>query len=118
MSARVTATAQAQVAVTRLVNQHGQVVFFQSGGCCDGSSPICLPADAMPPGPHDRLLGTVAGARVYIDADQDDRWGNPDFLIDLAPGVPEGFSLAGPDDMHFVSVAPGGASGAPPERGA
>jgi len=105
MAARVTATSQAVEAVHRLVAKHGPVVFHQSGGCCDGSSPICLPEGEMPPGPNDVLLGDVAGASFYVDSEQYARWRSPSFLIDLSPGPAEGFSLSLPD-AHFVTRTP------------
>jgi uncharacterized protein (DUF779 family) len=89
----------------RLVSRHGPLVFFQSGGCCDGSTPICLTDGELPPGPHDLRLGDIAGAAFYIDAEQYERWGRPSFLIDVAPGAPEGFSL-GESDAHFVTRQP------------
>jgi uncharacterized protein (DUF779 family) len=97
----VRATRAALDAIERLGAAHGPLTFFQSGGCCDGSSPICLLRDELPVGPDDLLLGEIGGAAFYIDADMYERWGRPDFLIDVAPGPPEGFSL-GPAAEHFV----------------
>ena len=105
MAARVEATERALRAVEALAATHGELMFFQSGGCCDGSSPICLPLGELPVGPNDVRLGDVAGAPVYIDGEQDRRWNRPRFVIDVAPGAPEGFSL-GPSDAHFVSRSP------------
>ena len=51
------------------------------------------------------LLGEVAGTPVYIDGDQDDRWGSPDLLIDVSPGPAMGFSLEGVNGVHFVAVS-------------
>src|SRR3954447_11218830 len=99
---RVTATRAALDAIERLGAAHGPLVLFMSGGCCDGSSPICLEASELPPSPHDRLLGTVGGAPFYIDAEQHERWGRPNFQLDISPGAPEGFSL-GPPDAHLVA---------------
>ena len=67
---------------------------------------MCLRVDEMPPGPHDVLLGEIGGAPVYIDAEQDERWGRPDFLIDVAPGAATSFSLEGAHDIHFVARSP------------
>jgi uncharacterized protein (DUF779 family) len=102
----VTATARALEAIALLEPVHGRLAFFQSGGCCDGSSPICLADGELPPGPGDRLLGHVGGAPFYIDADQYERWGRPRFVLDVSPGAPEGFSL-GPPDGHFVARTAG-----------
>jgi uncharacterized protein (DUF779 family) len=57
----------------------------------------------MPPSPNDVLLGHVGGTPFYIDAEQYERWGEPEFLLDVASGAPEGFSLGEPD-AHFVSA--------------
>ena len=99
---RVTATAAALEAIARLQAARGPVAFFQSGGCCDGSSPICLEDGELPPAAHDLLLGRIGGAPFYIDADQYERWRRPDFVVDLSPGPAEGFSL-GLADQHFVT---------------
>jgi uncharacterized protein (DUF779 family) len=103
MEPRVIATPAALDAIARLEASQGPLVFFQSGGCCDGTSPICLKDGELPPGPADVLLGEIGGAGFYIDADQYERWQRPQFVIDLAPGAAEGFSLD-VDGMHFVTV--------------
>ena len=99
---RVSATDAALGAIEMLTREHGRLMFFQSGGCCDGSSPICLPEGELPLSPHDLELGEVAGAGFYIDEDLDERWNRPSFLLDVSPGAPEGFSL-GAGDTHFVT---------------
>ena len=82
-------------------------MFVQSGGCCDGSLPLCFPLGDFAVGPHDVLLGEVGGCPFYIQKTQDDAWGQPHFTLDVAPGLPEGFSLAAGDDAHFVTTTPG-----------
>jgi uncharacterized protein len=106
MTGRVTATPEAAATVGRLAAVHGPVVLHLSGGCCDGSSPMCLTAAELPPGPGDTPLGEVAGAPVYVDAEQDRRWGRPAFVIDVLPGAATSLSLEGADDLHFVLRAP------------
>ena len=103
MCDRVKATEAAVVAIDAVTREHGRVMFFQSGGCCDGSSPICLPEGELPLSPHDVLLGEIAGAPFYIDSDQYERWNRPVFVLDVAPEPPEGFSLPAPGGTHFVS---------------
>ena len=98
----VTATGAALEAIAHLEASHGRLAFFQSGGCCDGSSPMCLVEGELPVASGDRLLGHVGGAPFYIDADQYERWGRPEFVLDVSPGAAEGFSM-GPPDGHFVS---------------
>jgi uncharacterized protein (DUF779 family) len=102
----ITATWAALAAVTRLSAVHGPLAFFQSGGCCDGSSPICVEQGELPASPQDLLLGHVGDAPFYIDAEQYERWGRPDFEIDMAGGAPEGFSLGLPA-AHFVARSAG-----------
>ena len=103
MSGRVTATEAAIDTIRRLQAEHGPLAFFQSGGCCDGSSPMCLSRNEMPPGPNDIVLGEIDGVPFYIDADQDKRWHHPAVMIDIAPGPSDSLSLEGPDDLHFVT---------------
>ncbi len=97
----LTATPRATALVNRLTREHGPLAIFQSGGCCDGSLPLCLLASEMLPSPNDVLLGHVGGAPFYIDREQYERWGEPEVLLDVAAGAPEGFSLGEPDG-HFV----------------
>ncbi len=99
---RIVATDAALAELRRLRAEHGPLMLFQSGGCCDGSLPICLAHDELPVGPNDLLLGELEGCPVYIDAEQDERWRSPALVLDVAPGRPEGFSLGGAD-VHFVT---------------
>ena len=110
---RVTATPQAAATIRALAQTHGPLVFHQSGGCCDGSSPMCLLEAELPPGPADVLIGEVEGTPFYIDADQDARWKSPTFLIDVAPGAATSLSLEGADGVHFVARSPAPAADAP-----
>lgn len=102
-AARITATAEALDAIERLTAKHGALMLFQSGGCCDGSSPLCLHEGELLTGPNDTELGEVGGMRVYIDAEQDERWNHPTFVLDVAPGPASGFSLEGLDAIHFIT---------------
>src|SRR3954451_17205626 len=98
----VTATNAALQAIASLRAANGPLVLFMSGGCCDGSSPICLKSGELPIAPTDLLLGEVGNTPFYIDGEQHERWGRPDFELDLAAGAPEGFSL-GLADTHLVA---------------
>ncbi|MGE5407273.1 MAG: DUF779 domain-containing protein [Syntrophothermus sp.] len=104
----VTATPAAVETIERLRERHGSIVFHQSGGCCDGSAAMCLRADELPPGPDDVELGEIGGAPFLIDREQFERWGRPDFVIDVAPGAADSFSLEGPLGVHFVSTSTAG----------
>jgi uncharacterized protein (DUF779 family) len=105
-AAAVGATPAALEVIHRLEAAHGPLAFFQSGGCCDGTSPICLKDGELPAGPHDVRLGEIGGAPFYIDAEQYERWGKPQFLIDVAAGAAEGFSLEALESVHFISRSP------------
>jgi hypothetical protein len=105
MQPNVTATGEAIELIERLTAEQGPLVLFQSGGCCDGSSPICLKDGELPPGPNDVLLGDVAGALFYVDSELYDRWGRPPFLIDVGAGPAQGFSISLPD-AHLVTRTP------------
>jgi uncharacterized protein (DUF779 family) len=102
---RIVATDAARAELRRLVAAHGPVMLFQSGGCCDGSLPLCLPDGELLIGPNDLLLGSIDGCPVYISAEQDARWNEPAFVLDIADGAPEGFSLGG-SHCHFVTRTP------------
>jgi uncharacterized protein (DUF779 family) len=103
MADRISATQAALGALERLSAAYGALVLFQSGGCCDGSAPLCVREGELPIGPHDVLLGELAGTPVYIDGDQDARWRRPSFVLDVAPGPASGFSLEGLDGVHFIT---------------
>jgi uncharacterized protein (DUF779 family)/nucleotide-binding universal stress UspA family protein len=106
MRDRVLATPEALEVLERLTARHGALIIHQSGGCCDGSSPVCVAADELPPGPDDVQIGEIASTPVFIDSDQDVRWGRPTIVVDVAPGPATGLSLEGADGLHFVTRAP------------
>jgi uncharacterized protein (DUF779 family) len=82
----------------------GPVMFVQSGGCCAGSVPMCYPAGEFLTGPRDLVLGDVEGCSFYIDAALDEALNHPDFVLDVAEGEPEEFSLGAGPGQHFVSL--------------
>ncbi len=106
MTAPVSATTAALEVIHRLEAAHGPLMFFQAGGCCDGSAPIYLKNGELPTGPHDIRLGEIGGAPFHIDAEQYERRGRPRFLIDVSPGPAEGFSLEALEDVHFLTRTP------------
>lgn len=103
MSETVNATAAARDLITRLKGRYGPLIFMQSGGCCEGSAPMCLQQGDLLLGPNDLLLGAIEGCPFYIDQEQYERWRKPQFLIDVAPGDGDTFSLEGPEGIHFVA---------------
>jgi uncharacterized protein (DUF779 family) len=102
---RVSATPPVLELLERLAARYGPLVIHQSGGCCDGSSPICLPAQELPAGPHDVLLGIVGDTPVYVDGDQDDRWQRPLLRIGLSPGPAMGFSHESAEGVHLLALS-------------
>ena len=101
---RLTVTPAAHEAISRLcAARGGRVMFVQSGGCCAGSTPMCFPDGELLIGDIDVLLGDIEGCPFYIDARLDDAWGRDQLVLDVAPGPPEGFSLAAGDNLHFIT---------------
>jgi uncharacterized protein (DUF779 family) len=100
---RVVATEAALALVRRLIAQHGPLMFHQSGGCCDGSAPMCYPAGELKVGDGDVLLGEIEGCPVYIGGLQYDRWRHTQIVIDVVPGRGSGFSLEAPEGVRFLT---------------
>ena len=103
MVARVEITDKATEVVTRLKAQHGDLMFHQSGGCCDGSAPMCYPVGDFRVGPQDVLLGEIAGCAFYMGAAQFDYWQHTQLLIDVVPGRGSGFSAEAPEGVRFLT---------------
>ncbi len=99
---RVDITDEAAALVARLVDQHGPLLFHQSGGCCDGSSPMCYPRNEFRIGQRDVYLGEVAGTPFYMGADQFEYWSHTHLLVDVVPGRGGGFSLEAPEGVRFL----------------
>ena len=102
--AAVTATPAALEVIQDLSAAHGPLMFFQSGGCCGGSSPMCLKEGELPLSPQDVSLGEIGGAPFYIDTQQYEVWGRPHLTVEVLPGAAEGFSLEGLAGVHFVTM--------------
>lgn len=88
--------------VERLRARHGPVVFHQSGGCCDGSSPMCFTVGDLIMGPRDLVLGEVAGAQFVMTSAQYRLWEHTHLTVDVVPGRGAGFSLEAPDGVRFL----------------
>ncbi|WP_338505059.1 DUF779 domain-containing protein [Sphingomonas kaistensis] len=100
---RILATSEAVVVMDRLAGQHGPLMFHQSGGCCDGSAPMCYPAGEFKVGTQDVLLGHVGNdIPVWIGAAQFEYWQHTQVTIDVVSGRGAGFSLEGPEGVRFV----------------
>ena len=105
---RVAVTDQAADLLRRLAAEHGPLMFHQSGGCCDGSSPMCYPLGEFITGPSDVLLGTLEiedGAEplpVWMSVAQFEYWSHTHLTIDVVPGRGGGFSLEVPLGVRFL----------------
>ncbi len=100
---RVEITPEAAKIVDRLRAQHGPLLFHQSGGCCDGSAPMCYPAGDFRVGPQDVFLGRIADCDFYIGAAQFEYWKHTQLIIDVVPGRGAGFSLEAPEGLRFLT---------------
>jgi len=103
MVERVTATAAAEAMIGKLAAQHGPLLFHQSGGCCDGSAPMCYPRGEFRVGAQDVYLGEIAGQPFYMGAAQFDYWQQTHLIIDIVPGRGSGFSLEAPEGVRFLT---------------
>ncbi|WP_130799404.1 DUF779 domain-containing protein [Streptomyces otsuchiensis] len=100
---RVTLTDAARELVSRLEQSHGPLMFHQSGGCCDGSSPMCYPRGEFRVGASDVLLGTLdGGTPFWMSADQYTYWKHTLLTVDVVPGRGSGFSLEAPEGVRFL----------------
>jgi uncharacterized protein (DUF779 family) len=103
LPSRVIATEAAIALIARLVAQHGPLLFHQSGGCCDGSAPMCYPRGDLLIGDGDRLLGEIGGQPFYIGLAQFGYWRHTQLVIDVVPGRGGMFSLEGVEGVRFLT---------------
>jgi uncharacterized protein len=103
MVARVLITDSAAAMVEKLKVQHGPLMFHQSGGCCDGSAPMCFPAGEFKVGAQDVLLGDIAGCPFYIGAAQFEYWRHTQLIVDVVPGRGAGFTVEAPEGVRFLT---------------
>lgn len=103
MVERVLVTDAALDLIERLTRQHGPLMFHQSGGCCDGSAPMCYPDGEFKTGNSDVRLGEIGGCPVYMAADQFEYWKHTQLIIDAVPGRGAGFSLEAPEGLRFLT---------------
>lgn len=100
---RVKVTEAAVELIRKLRAVHGPLLFHQSGGCCDGSAPMCFPAGEFRIGQNDVRLGEVEGTPVYIGGKQFELWKHTQLVIDAVPGRGAGFSLEAPEGYRFLT---------------
>ena len=99
---RVSLTPTAAELIDKLRAVHGDLLFHQSGGCCDGSAPMCYTRGEFKIGQRDVYLGAIAGCPLYISGPQFEYWKHTHLIIDAVPGRGAGFSLEAPEGMRFL----------------
>jgi len=100
---RVVASTAAREFIAELKADYGALLFHQSGGCCDGSSPMCYPADGFRIGPSDTLLGVIDDVPVYIGRSQGAAWAHTQLILDVVPGRGGMFSLDNGREKRFLT---------------
>lgn len=103
MVERVKATEAALALIDLLKARHGNIIFHQSGGCCDGSSPMCYEAGDLFLGSQDILLGEIGGSPFYMHKNQYDYWKHTQLIIDVVEGRGGMFSLEGVEGKRFLT---------------
>jgi uncharacterized protein (DUF779 family) len=102
MVSRVAVSEAAAALIHRLVAKSGPLMFHQSGGCCDGSAPMCFALGEFRVGQRDVLLGEVEGCPWYIGGQQYELWKHTHLTLDAVQGRGAGFSLEAPLGLRFV----------------
>lgn len=103
MVERVKATDATLALIEKLKKRHGPLMFHQSGGCCDGSSPMCFPLGEFRVGDSDVLLGEIGESPFYMAKDQFEYWKHTQLIIDVVDGRGGMFSLEGPEGKRFLT---------------
>src|SRR5262245_45688232 len=103
MVLRVVCTDAAAQLIAELRREYGDLLFHQSGGCCDGSAPMCYPAREFRVGQRDVYLGDVAGSPFYLGAAQVEYWAHAQRTLDVVPGRGSGFSVEAPRGVRFLT---------------
>jgi uncharacterized protein len=103
MVEQVIATDTALDLIKTIAAEHGPVMFHQSGGCCDGSAPMCYPQGDFIVGDLDKLLGHIGGMPFYISGPQFQYWQHTQLIIDVVAGRGGMFSLEGPTGRRFLT---------------
>ena len=100
---QVVCTAAATALMEKLAQKHGTLMFHQSGGCCDGSSPMCYPRGEFLVGDSDVLLATLGETPFYMSRSQFEYWKHTQIILDVVPGRGGMFSLEGPEGVRFLT---------------
>ncbi|WP_281753599.1 DUF779 domain-containing protein [Neptunitalea chrysea] len=99
---KISATDKARELIAKLQDRNGAIMFHQSGGCCDGSQPMCFTTDDFKIGESDIKLGTIYGADFWMSKDQYEYWKHTHLTLDVVPGRGSSFSLEIPMGVRFI----------------
>ncbi|GGG51650.1 acetaldehyde dehydrogenase [Croceivirga lutea] len=102
MTQRILVTAEAAKIINQLKQEHGELMFHQSGGCCDGSAPMCFPKGELMLDDSDVYLGTIEGCEFYMNQDQFEYWKHTQITVDITHGRGASFSLEIPLGLRFI----------------
>jgi uncharacterized protein len=100
---RVSATPATETLIEKLQGIHGPLLFHQSGGCCDGSAPMCYPRGEFKVGAQDVYMGEIGGQPFYMARSQFEYWQHTHLIIDVVPGRGSGFSVEAPEGVRFLT---------------
>ena len=103
MIERVLATDATLQLLEKLKVKHGALMFHQSGGCCDGSAPMCYPLGDFKIGNSDVKLGQIGGCPFYMSESQFEYWQHTQLTIDVVKGRGSGFSVESPEGVRFLT---------------
>ncbi len=99
---QVVRTEAATALMEKLAREHGELMFHQSGGCCDGSSPMCYPRGEFLVGESDVLIGSLGATPFYMSRSQFEYWKHTQLILDVVPGRGGMFSLEGSEGVRFL----------------
>jgi uncharacterized protein (DUF779 family) len=102
---RVSVTEKAKAVIDQLRQTHGELMFHQSGGCCDGSAPMCFAKGDFLVGSRDLCLGEIDGCEFYMASDQFEYYKNMHIVVDVTEGRGSSFSLEIPLGVRFMAVS-------------
>lgn len=102
MTPRVMATEKAAELIAQLQKDHGPLMFHQSGGCCDGSAPMCYPKGELMLDQSDIFLGRICDTYFYMSQDQYEYWKHTQLTVDVTEGRGSSFSLEIPYGKRFI----------------
>lgn len=100
---RVSCTQTALDLIKKLETLHGPLLFHQSGGCCDGSAPMCYPRQEFKVSAQDVYMGEIGNQPFYMGVSQFEYWQHTHLIIDVVPGRGSGFSVESPEGVRFLT---------------